>query len=230
MEPEIVGAICPDCGNDEAALLRETAHNVTLKCEECHHVWTFNPPKAKSIETRLVISAGEESYYEKIDVVQGDEVKVGDDFHHNDHRMLITDIQIHDERHVPKAIAEDIKAIFCKLFNVVPLKISVNRRDKTHSYQEDVEPEREVYIGEILQMEGRNFIVKTLKSDQNRTINKGFLFAKNIRRAFCDDAPEWWKPGDIKEVRKRGKRASSNQAGPKKRIRGPRGQRNQRRR
>ncbi|MGB1698195.1 MAG: HVO_0476 family zinc finger protein [Thermoplasmatota archaeon] len=229
MESDIVGAICPDCQCDEAELLRETEHNVTLRCIECKHVWTFNPPKERTIHVRLIVSNMAESHYEQIEVVRDDEIRVGDDFQHDGERMLVTDLQLLDERHVKKAKAYELRAIFCKLFNEVPLKISVNRREKTKSYEELTEPEREVWIGEIIEMEGRKFIVKTIKSDQNRTINKGFLFAKNIRRVFCDDAPEWWKVGDIKEVRKRGRRNDSKQTGPKKRIRGPRGQRNQRR-
>lgn len=225
---EIVGAICPDCQWDEAELLRETEQNVTLRCDKCKHVWTFNPKKERLITLRLVVSNMDESHYEQIEVVRSEELRVGDDFQHNGHRMLIMDLQLQDQRHVKKAKANDLLAIFAKLFDVVPLRISVNRRDKTKSYEEMTAPEREIWIGEVLEMEGRKFIVKTIKSDQNRTINKGFLFAKNCRRVFCDDAPEWWKVGDIKEVRKRGKRDASKQAGPKKRIKGPRGQRNQR--
>ena len=84
-----------------------------------------------------------------------------------------------------------------------------------------MDPDHPVQIGEIYESEGRLMAIKTLKSDQNRTLHKGFLLARNVRRAFCDAAPMDMRPGDFMSVRRRGAPANRKGDGPTSRVKAP---------
>ena len=201
---------CPNCLDDtEHALLKETASGLTVQCHECERVHKFSPRRAKIITLPLVISNGDRSMSDHLDTFDEETISVGDEFEHNGHRMIITGMEGDDGRHHDKRDARQIKLLHAKVFDTVPLKMSVNEKEVTKSYQLEVSPERAVSIGEIIAVDGRKLKVKTLKSDQNRTLHKGFLLARNIRRAFCDEVPHWVKEGKIMAVRKRGRPAGA---------------------
>lgn len=218
-------SICPDCGNDEFAVLKETPQNVTVQCDECHTVRSFSPRKIRIIDLNTVVSDGEESWNVQLPTPSEEPVAVGDEFELDDHRMLVTTIEIAGQQRPKKALAKDITTLFAKVFDTVQLKLSVNERDVTRSYRIDVNPDKEIPIGLILEAGGELLVIKTIKSDQNRTLHKGFLYARNIRRAFCDPAPRRAKVGQIVGTRRRGAPAERKGAPPSPRIKGPRGQR-----
>lgn len=201
---------CPDCADDtEHALLKESPSGLTVQCHECDRVHSFSPRRAKVISISLVVSDGDQSSSDTLETFDEETIAVGDEFGHNDHRMLVTGMEGTDGRHHDKLEAKQIKVLHAKLFDTVLLKMSVNEKEITKSYELVVSPERAVSIGEIIAVDGKKLKVKTLKSDQNRTLHKGFLLARNIRRAFCDEVPHWVKEGKIMPVRKRGRPAGA---------------------
>lgn len=195
---------CPVCGELDVEALSESRNKLTLQCVECSHVWTTSPPHLRLRELPIVISDEEESTKDLMTVATADLVHLGDEFEHAGHRLMVTSIEV-EGRHVNKAKAGEITVMHAKVFDTVPLKISVNEADVTRSYRIDVEPEFEVHIGQVLEVQGMKLAVKTLKSDQNRTLHKGFLLARNIRRAFCDPVKRRRvRPGQRVPTRPRG--------------------------
>ena len=201
---------CPDCLEDtEHALLKESSSGLTVQCHDCDRVHKFSPRRAKVITVSLVVSRGDQSHTDSFDTFDEETISVNDEFEHQGHRMIVTGMEGDDGRHHEKLEAKVIKVLHAKVFDTVPLKMSVNEKEITKSYQLEVSPERAVSIGEIIAVDGKKLKVKTLKSDQNRTQHKGFLLARNIRRAFCDEVPHWVKEGKIMAVRKRGRPAGA---------------------
>lgn len=194
-------AACPRCGSYDHDPLRETEHVVTLRCMECHHVHSTSPPRQSDVDLSLIVSEGEESRRETICVATSERVRDGDEFDHDGHRLLVTGLE--DERgvRVREARAAELKTIYAKVFDAVPVKITLNIGPVTHSLEAPRKPEDKVHIGEVIEADGRRVLVKTLKSDRNRTIRKGFLLARSVRRAFCDPAPEKAQEGEILPVR-----------------------------
>ncbi len=207
---ELIIARCPACAADtEHALLKASPSSVTARCEDCSQVHSFSPPHARFVTLALVISAKDRSFTSELETLRDENIKVGFEFEHDEHRMIVTGMEGQDGRHHEALPAKDIKVLHAKLFDTVPLKLSVNDYDKTRSYEMDVDPDRKFSIGEIVAVEGKKLKIKTLKSDLNRTLHRGYLYARNIRRAFCDEVPHWVKEGKIMEVRKRGKPAGA---------------------
>lgn len=194
---------CPECDDGDLAVIHETPNHVTLRCDSCGHMHRESPRHLRAIEVPLIISDGAASHRSALPVASTDEVRVNDEFEHDGHRMLVTAIEGPDGP-VRSARMADIKALHAKLFDQVAVKFSINEGETTRSYTVDMEPEQEVHVGEVLDLEGRLAVVKTLKSDQNRTLHRGFLLARNVRRAFCDPAPSGTRRGQRVATRTRG--------------------------
>lgn len=212
---------CPACGDPEFEVLKQSENNLTLQCVECHNVWSTTPPRVRTIELKVVVSHEGEAHAERMDVLRSDEIAVGDEFELNDHRMIVTGIE-REGGNADKLLAENIKVLHAKVFDTVPLKFSVNDGDTTRSYRIDVDPDRPISIGEVFDLETAKVVVKTMKSDQNRTIHKGVLAARNVVRCFCDDAPHWMEPGRVVKTRPRGAPPARKGQAPKSRVKGRR--------
>lgn len=226
MHGEIIPEPCPECGEEAQEVLHGRPQTLTIRCTGCGAVRSINPPKQESfIDLNTVVSDEDRSWNVQLPTGSREEVRVGDEFELEGRRMIVTAIELDGQQKAPKARAADIRNLYAKVFDTVPLKLSVNEGDVTKSYRLDVDPDMQVPIGLVIDTDGRLLAVKTLKSDQNRTLHKGFLLARNIRRAFCDPAPPRAKAGDIVDTRPRGRREGSPNKGPSPRIKGPRGQR-----
>lgn len=215
---------CPDCGEPtEHRVLKATPNNLTAECAQCGHVHTFSPPHLRTVEIQVVLSEGDESQPGRIETPSDEQIGIGDEFEMAGHRCLVTGIELHAEGKKDRAEAAEIKVIQAKVFDQVPLKISVNDGEVTRSHEVAMDPDAPVQVGEVIDVGKRLVCVKTLKSDQNRTLHKGFLLARNIVRAFCDPAPAGTVAGEVVATRRRG-RNSRSAGGPSPRIKGPRGQ------
>lgn len=196
---------CPVCKRPmQHALLKATPHSITVRCKECDDVRTMSPPQMKTLELKLVVSHAGEAWSDRIEVPSDEEIEVGFEFELNDHRMIVTGLEF-PEGKADKGLARDIKVLHAKVFDTVPLKLSVNEGDITKSFRLDVDPDRPVQIGEVVRADGRLLLIKTLKSDQNRTLHKGGLPARNVVRAFCDPAPLRAREGQVMTTRPRGR-------------------------
>lgn len=201
---------CPTCRMDEVhEILKATEQTVTVRCTECQTIRSMSPPRDRTVELQLIISEGEESRPDRIETPSEEPIRVGDEFEHAGHRMLVTALEAADHRRVQDGPAHDLHTVFAKVFDTVTLKIAVNEGDITRSHEIQVDPDREVHIGEVLDLDSLRVAVKTLKSDQNRTLHKGFLRARNVRRAFCDPVKGRARPGERVRTRTRGRPAES---------------------
>ena len=213
---------CPTCGVTEHDVLKAGEASVTVRCTECHEVRTFSPPRMRVVRLRLIVSHDKESWSTFLETPSDEEVAVGHEFEMDGHRMLVTGIETVTEGAPDKARASDVRVVQAKVFDEVALKLSLNEGEVTTSFEVPLDPDVPVHVGEVFEAQGRRMVVKTLKSDQNRTLHKGFLLARNVRRAFCDPAPEGVQPGEVVSTRRRGAPASRKGEGPTSRIKAPR--------
>lgn len=219
MEPVITD--CPKCGHvTEHRLLKPGDHSMTVKCEDCGDVRSITPPRVRIIDMKLIVSEGPKARNERMEVPREEEVAVGLEFDLNEQRLIVTGIEI-EGKTVKKAKAEDIKILHAKVFDTVQLKFSVNELDVTHSYHLDVDPDMPVSIGEVFKVEDRLIVVKTIKSDQNRTLHRGSLAARHVVRCFSDPAPWKARAGRIMKARRRGAPPTRRNS-PTSRVKAPR--------
>ncbi len=203
---DIALADCPTCAaTEEHEVLNATPNSVTLRCLECGHVHAQAPAVERPLELQLIISDQEgRAIPDSLVVIAGEEVAVGDEFEHQGRRLIVTGLEGQDGTFPSKAPTDTLRVLHAKRFDVVPLKLSLNQGETTRSFEQLVDPDEKISIGLVRVPDGVPMVVKTLKSDQNRTLHKGFLLARNVRRAFCDAAPPGAREGEMIGTRRRG--------------------------
>jgi uncharacterized Zn finger protein len=213
---------CPTCGEpQEHGVLRAAESGWTVECVECHTVRTLPaPPKQRMIQVSAILSQGAAARTVALEVPLDSPVAVDDEFEVEGSRVRVTAVERRDGSRPTQVPGRDIKTLYAVVFDTVRLRYTVNQGEVTRSFQEEVEPEAEIHVGTVREVQGIRLVVKTLKSDQNRTLHRGFLLARNVRRVFADLAPRGSKPGQRARVRRRG--APSGKGSPRGKDKRPR--------
>ena len=197
---------CPTCGEvTEHDLLRAAESGWTVQCMECRTTRTLPAPaKERTTTVPLILSQGANARTERVEVPLDGPVAVGSELSAAGHRIKVTAVERPDGTRPASAPGREVKVLYGVMFDTVALRYTVNQGEVTRSFVEEVAPEEEVHVGAVREVQGINLVVKTLKSDQNRTLHRGYLLARNVRRVFADLAPTRAKRGDRVRTRMRG--------------------------
>lgn len=197
---------CPDCGAvQEHEVLRAAASGWTVSCTVCGKVRTLPAPKQERfLAVPVILSEGATSRTAHVQVPLDGKVSTDDEFDLEGHRIRVTAVEVEAGRRPRSAKGRDVRTLYAVVFDTVTLHYTVNQGDVTRSFQEEVVPETEVHVGTVREVQGVRLAVKTLKSDQNRTLHRGFLLARNVRRVFADVAHAKARPGAKVKTRQRG--------------------------
>lgn len=219
---DVVELTCTECGEQDQAVVRAATSSWVLKCVTCGLVRTIPAPRqARMRPVPVILSHGATSERREVVVPVEGTVATGDEFTLDERRIRVTAVELADGMRPPKALGRDVKVLYAVHFDTVTLHYTVNQGEVTQSFQEEVSPEEEVHIGSVREVQGLRLAVKTLKSDQNRTLHRGYLFAKSVRRVFADLAPEGKGPGSRVRTRRRGKASGPPGTYAKPKSRGP---------
>jgi uncharacterized Zn finger protein len=188
--PREVVVECPACG-------AETAHEIlggrvvgkkklvlksSVRCCECGHVHAVELAEEMPVKVPIVISWLEESSRSFIPLAPSEEIKVGDELYHDDHRVIVTSLEVAGGRK-EVAKAKDIGTIWGKRFDKVWVKISLDRHGKVYSKEILAVPEEEFEVGDIIEIEGNSAAITSIRLE-GRTIHKGFAPAREIVRVY----------------------------------------------
>jgi uncharacterized Zn finger protein len=221
---ELVDLKCPDCEEVwEHTVLRAADSGWTVKCLRCKRVRTMPAPKQERfVPVPVIISEGGNSRTERLQVPLDGWVANDDEFDLDGHRVRVTAVEIDAGQRPKKAKGRDVRTVYAVMFDTVTLHYTVNMGELTKSFQEDVVPEEEIHVGSIREVKGERLAIKTLKSDQNRTLHRGYLYARNVSRVFADVARS--KGGTRERTRQRGAGPwGNNGARPSNKDKKPRG-------
>jgi len=188
--PREVVVECPMCNE-------ETAHEIlggrvvgkkqlvlksSVRCCECGHVHAVELAEEMPIEVPIVVSWMEESSKSRITLNPSEEVKVDDELYFNDHRILITSIEVAGVRKT-RAKAKDVSNIWAKQFDKIWIKISLDRHGKVYSKDILAVPEEEFIIGDVIDIEGTNAAITSIRIGTH-TIHRGSAIARDIVRVY----------------------------------------------
>jgi uncharacterized Zn finger protein len=221
---EMVDLKCPDCEEVwEHTVLRAAEAGWTVKCLRCKRVRQMPAPKQERfVPVPVIISEGGNSRTAQLQVPLDGFVSPDDEFDLEGHRVRITAVEIDAGQRPKKAKGRDVRTLYAVMFDTVTLHYTVNMGELTKSFQEDVVPEEEIHVGSVREVMGERLAIKTLKSDQNRTLHRGYLFARNVSRVFADVARS--KGGTRERTRQRGAGPwGNNGARPSNKDKKPRG-------
>ena len=221
---DLIDFACPDCEEvTEHAVLRAAQANWTLRCDRCSLVRTLAAPAAPRMHILpVILSEGATSRTAQVAAELEGKVAIDDEFDLEGRRIRVTAVETIEGTRPKQAPTREIRTVYAVLFDTVNLLYTVNQGELTRSFQESVSPEEEIHVGTVREVQGVRLAIKTLKSDQNRTLHRGYLFARNIRRVFADLAPDKARIGQKVRTRSRGAGPWGSQ-GPSNRDKRPRG-------
>lgn len=197
---------CPTCGEVEPhEVIRAAPAGWTIQCLTCSVIRTVPSPKQERYVTvPAIMSRGSQARSIQLDVPLDSPVKVDDEFVVDGQRVRITAVELPDGERPKSALGRNIRILYVVFFDTVTLRYTLNQGEITRSFQEEAVPEEEIHIGTVREVMGVKLVIKTLKSDQNRTLHRGYLNARNIRRVFADLAPTKSRMGEKVRIRRRG--------------------------
>ena len=146
----------------------ESGFDGTVQCQQCSTVHHIQIPVEKPVEVSLVISFRDESLSGEMELSPREEVRVGDEFYHGDHNLLVTSVETAGRR-VQRALGKDIETIWTKVFDTVDLKVSVVKGSNTQSEKIEAAPDEEFAVGDVLDF-GRFRVLISKIRDNERTI------------------------------------------------------------
>jgi uncharacterized Zn finger protein len=188
--PREVVVECPVCHEETAHEIlggrvvgkRQIVLKSSVRCCECGHVHAVEIVEEMPVDIPIVISWMEKSTKSKISLAPSEEVKVDDELYHNDHRILITSIEVGGVRKT-RAKAKEIGNIWAKQFDKVWVKISFDRHGKVYSKDILAVPEEEFIVGDIMDVEGTSAAITSIRIG-TRTIHQGSAVARDIVRVY----------------------------------------------
>jgi uncharacterized Zn finger protein len=220
----LVDLKCPECDEVwEHIVMRAAEAAWTVQCMRCRTTRTMPAPKQERfIPVPVILSEGPASRTAQVQVPLDGKVAIDDEFDLEGRRVRVTAVETPDGRRPKSVKGREVKTLYAVFFDTVTLHYTVNQGEITRSFQEAVVPETEIHVGSVREVDGNRLAIKTLKSDQNRTLHRGYLYARNISRVFADMAMT--KQGNRERTRQRGAGPwGNNGARPSNKDRKPRG-------
>ncbi|MCU0859535.1 MAG: hypothetical protein MUE55_02990 [Thermoplasmata archaeon] len=155
----------------------------TVKCRQCGHVHHKVLKVEKPIEVPVVVSWLKESKRTSVMLGPDEVVNVDDEIMCGDLPVMITSIEKGGAR-VRRAKARGIVTIWAKRFDKVHVHFSVNKSGKTYAEVLDAVPDEEFFIGDILNIGGRDAVIHSIKL-KNHSIRMGSALARDIVRVYA---------------------------------------------
>lgn len=188
--PSTFNLECPSCGKHTIHDIKKgklstkgkITYDSVVECTECNHVHHVVITEDKNIEIPVVLSTQEKSVKDKISLSPDFMIQVGEEIMLDNLNVKITAIELEDKR-VKHAKASEIKTLWCKSYDKVKLKISINRGARTLSRSIFAVPDEEFFIGDIIKSGGDQIAIHKIKT-KGRTIKDGGVTAREIVRLY----------------------------------------------
>ncbi|RUM35007.1 MAG: hypothetical protein DSY33_00710 [Archaeoglobus sp.] len=175
------------CKETEHKLIR--ADRNLYKCRICGSVVELR--REKEIELRAIISSGATSEKGKIRLRPDDLLKVGDEVVVEVGEGFkvgeITSLEFNSGLRVDLATAREVSTVWLRDTGEVTVKISLHKGSITTPYRILVSGETKFEVGEILEINRKNFKITRIKLINGRLLRKDgdIAVAKEIKRVYA---------------------------------------------
>jgi uncharacterized Zn finger protein len=157
---------CPVCGVDtEHAMIKSGQENL-VRCEECGTVHSVQVERERLVNLKVIVNRDELSEPYLIKIPAKEVLRIGDELLVDDPAKDVVMTQIaslETDRRVSAAPAGDVKTVWARATDEVPLKISVYRNGKTHPIKISVAGDEVFEVGEARKAEGFKFEIVKIK-------------------------------------------------------------------
>jgi predicted Zn finger-like uncharacterized protein len=189
--PKAVYTECPMCKE-------ETLHRVLkgklggkknrvldalVKCSKCSHIHSDVIRAERQVVIPLILSEQKISQKTEIEFSEDELIKIENEYQLNRNSIKITGIEIENKR-VNEAKAKDIRTLWAKKFDMIKLKISINKGAKTLKRTVWAVPEEEFFIGDVMRIKGLSLVIHAIKT-HDKKVKKGSVAARDIVRLYA---------------------------------------------
>jgi len=162
----------------------EAGFEGTVRCERCGMVHHTNIPSEKPVSLPMILSEGDRSRTERLELGPLEEIKVGEEIYFGNINIKITSIQSSGSR-VAKAKGRDIDTLYAKVFTSLAVKVAIVRGSTTRSESLIVPPDEEFEVGDILEFGRAKVVVDKILTD-SMVRREGILVeARDIKRIYA---------------------------------------------
>ncbi|HJJ63010.1 MAG TPA: HVO_0476 family zinc finger protein [Methanocorpusculum sp.] len=168
---------CPVCGEETDFTILKNPPEAVVQCVECGHTMRITLKEPKSCMVKAIISHGSESIPAKIELIEGEMVRVGDflvaEAGEETYNVEVLSIEENNARR-DKMPAEKINTLWTRLVDLVIISASVNKGARTVPLYEQVDGETKYMVDSIATIAGKQFRVVRIKLRKgNMLMRKG---------------------------------------------------------
>jgi uncharacterized Zn finger protein len=188
--PSVLSIDCPLCGKTTLHNLKKgklssktkLTYDCVVECTECNHIHHAVIVEEKQIELPVILSSQGESTRESITLPPGARLTVDDEIIVNNINVKVTGIELKEKR-VNSALVSEILTLWCKRFDKIKLKLSINHGSRTLSRSIFAVPDEEFYIGDIIKSGSDQIAIHKIKT-RGLIIKDGGSPARDIVRLY----------------------------------------------
>jgi len=203
---ERVALPCPSCGPSEQTVhevLAETGAQYTVRCTECDHTHKTRIEEETTEEIDVIVSQDGESFSSSADVPVEETLAVGEEFVLDTPEALmtvrITSLELDEQKRREQAVAGDVRTIWTREVDNVPVNVTVNPRDgsndETRSVKVYVPGDFEFTVGETESFGEDEFTIKNIQvrddavgyEYEQRDHDGDTVVAKDVKRVYAWD-------------------------------------------
>jgi len=158
--------LCPSCDIETEHIVIKAGQENLVRCEECGSVHSVQREKERFVNLKVIVSWDQHSKPHHIAMPKDEELQVGDELLVDDpsQDVVMTEItSLEAERRVDAAPAKDVRTVWARAIDEVPLKISVYRSGKTHAFKILLPGDEIIVVGDTKEAEGFRFRVVKIK-------------------------------------------------------------------
>ena len=142
---------CPSCGNDTDHTLIKSGQENLVRCDECGTVHSVEVRRERLVNLKVIVNKDDRSLPYFITIPAMEVLNVGDELLVDDPSkdVVMTEISsLETDRRVSSAPAGEVRTVWARATDEVPLRITVFRGGKSHSLKITVPGDEVLKVGE----------------------------------------------------------------------------------
>lgn len=188
--PEEVETQCPACKAPRPHQVKKgtvvksgSGVEGTFTCLKCSHTHQGLVQIPMPVEIPLIVSRDAEAEPLAVQVLEEEEVRVGDEFEVEDALVEVTSIEIADTQRVRKAPAKNIKTLWGKDITQVKVAFGLNAGPHTRAFETTFDPDDTIGIGDKFDLDDMEVEAQKIITTSGRRTH-GRHSVREIRRVW----------------------------------------------
>ena len=184
MQEEI---FCPECGEVTEHGTVKLGREHLVRCEACGTVHPHQLERTRLTGLRVIVSATESSSRRTIELPEEELLAVGDEILVDDGigdvvMVEVTSLELAEGRRAERAKAGEVMTLWTRAVDEVVVKVSVQRRGRTTSFDVPARGGEPFAVGEVRTADGRRYRVEKIRVRDGRSPERAL--AKEIVRVW----------------------------------------------